>query len=207
MNRLQSQKLFLNNLGIGAFLLAAIAWSTATQAKSPVSKSADLSTKTTAFAKPQPPPQEIIPNWKDLQSLETLTPEKKQIIWNIFCDHKEQIKDYKSKLQTLRQVNRKVNSKAALQAQSGKTPSITLGEAILLGSIEQGEPDTQLGEDNQYINPEQQAVINTQKKIAICKRRCWQSIKKQLSPQEIKEATRIARKRQQQQRKPISALN
>gem|GEM_PF-2216257 len=145
-----------------------------------------------------------IPGWHEIKTLESLTPHQKTSLLTLYRPYKQKLRSLKEELQLALKEEHAGTRSSAIPNKDNKNPNITVGEAILLGSLEPEEASN----DNATRATREQAsnaeVKRLFERMIATKKDAWNHLQPLLTRAQIKEVTAsaTARMRSRSARKP-----
>ena len=146
-----------------------------------------------------------VPGWHEIKTLESLTQQQKTSLMTLYRPYKQRLRSLKEQLQiALKEENAGTKSNA-IPTKDSKNPNITVGEAILLGSL---EPEECTVSDSAAATKREQAnnaeVRSLFERMIATKKDAWNHLQPLLTRAQVREvtATATARMRSRSARKP-----
>lgn len=147
-----------------------------------------------------------IPGWHEIKTLESLTPQQRTSLQTLYRPYKQKLRSLKEELQIALKEEHAGSRSNAIPNKDNKNPNITVGEAILLGSL---EPEEASNDSASRITREQASNAEVKRlfeRMIATKKDAWNHLQPMLTRAQIKEvtATATARMRSRSARKPQS---
>ena len=145
-----------------------------------------------------------IPGWHEIKTLESLTPHQKTSLLTLYRPYKQKLRSLKEELQIALKEEHAGTRSSAIPNKDNKNPNITVGEAILLGSL---EPDEASNDNAARATREQASNAEVKRlfeRMIATKKDAWNHLQPLLTRAQIKEVTAsaTARMRSRSARKP-----
>ncbi len=134
-----------------------------------------------------------IPAWHEIKNLESLSNQQRTSLATLYRPYKQRLRSLKEQLQTAIKEENAGTSSNTLPSKNNKNPNITVGEAILLGSL---EPEEFSGSESGDRVAKEQAsnaeVRDLFARMIATKRDAWNHLQPLLTRAQVKEVTASA---------------
>jgi hypothetical protein len=149
--------------------------------------------------------QTAIPGWHEIKTLESLTKQQKTSLMTLYRPYKQRLRSLKEQLRVVIDEERAGTRSNAIPTKDNKNPNITVGEAILLGSL---EPEEANGSAKASSTTREQAsnaeVKSIFERMIATKKDAWNHLQPLLTRAQVQEVTTTAtaRMRSRSAKKP-----
>lgn len=147
--------------------------------------------------------QTAIPGWHEIKTLESLTKQQKTSLMTLYRPYKQRLRSLKEQLRVVIDEERAGTRRNAIPTRDNKNPNITVGEAILLGSLEPEEVNGSASSTTreQASNAEVKSIFEH---MIATKKDAWNHLQPLLTRAQIQEVTTAAtaRMRSRSAKKP-----